>query len=236
MIDHDAADELLAGYVLGSLTGPDAEEADRLLTEHVPDCLTCRSTLDAFRGVTGELGLVTDPVNPPETLLPRLQRDLDGGGRRSRPRAWSPARIVAGPAAAVVLLGAGGLALTQGGGSGPSGPLTQADLAQVQTMAANPDTQVHDLGGGAREIEPPDREELYVWGTAVPSPRPGFTYRLWAIKGVVATFIGDFVPLDGMVALKVSVDPNTVDRLEVTEEPIGSTPSQPGQPAWTSTG
>jgi hypothetical protein len=48
VIDHDAADELLAGYVLGSLTGPDAEEADRLLTEHVPDCLTCRSTLDGI--------------------------------------------------------------------------------------------------------------------------------------------------------------------------------------------
>ncbi|MBW8742248.1 MAG: hypothetical protein JF623_06400 [Acidobacteria bacterium] len=56
MIDHDAADELLAGYVLGSLSGPDAEEADRLLTEHVPDCLTCRTTLDAFRGSRGDGG------------------------------------------------------------------------------------------------------------------------------------------------------------------------------------
>lgn len=236
MIDHDAADELLAGYVLGSLTGPDAEEADRLLTQHVPDCLTCRTTLDAFRGVTGELGLAADPVNPPGTLLPRLQRDLDGGGRRSRLRAWSPARIVAGAAAAVVLLGAGGLALTQDGGPGPSAPLTQADLAQVQNIADNPDSHTHDLGGGTREIEPADREELYVWGTAVPSPKPGFTYRLWAIKDGSATFIGDFAPVDGMVALKVSVDPNLVDELKVTQEPIGSVPSQPGQAAWDETG
>ena len=72
VIDHDAAEELLAGYVLGALTGADAEAADRLLDEHVPDCITCRGTLDAFRGVTGELGLVADPLTPPEPLLPRI--------------------------------------------------------------------------------------------------------------------------------------------------------------------
>ena len=31
VIDHEAAEELLAGYVLGALTGADAEAADRLL-------------------------------------------------------------------------------------------------------------------------------------------------------------------------------------------------------------
>jgi hypothetical protein len=222
--------------VLGSLTGPDAEEADRLLTEHVPDCLTCRTTLDAFRGLTGDLGLVADPLSPPETLLPRLQRGLEGNEHRSRLRAWSPARIVAGAAAAVVLLGAAGLALTQGGGAGPSAPLTQADLAQVRTMAANPGAQTKDLGGGTTEIEPPDREALYVLGTAVAGPRQGYTYRLWAVQGDSATFIGDFAPVNGLVALKVSVDPNSVDKLLVTEEPVGSTPSQPGQPAWDATG
>ena len=40
VIDHDAAEELLAGYVLGALTGADADAADRLLDEHVPDCIT----------------------------------------------------------------------------------------------------------------------------------------------------------------------------------------------------
>ncbi len=235
MIDHEAADELLAGYALGSLTGPDAEEADRLLTEHVPDCLTCRATLDAFQGVTGELGMVADPLAPPETLLPRMERELTGGRRRSGLRGWSPARIVAGAAAAVVLVGAAGIALTHGG-SGSADPLTQADLAQVQTMADQPDTQRRDLGGGTSEIEPADREELYVMGVGVADPRSGFTYRLWAVQGDSATFIGDFMPLDGRVALKVSVDPNAVDSLLVTEEPAASTPTQPGEPAWDATG
>lgn len=235
MIDHEAVDELLAGYVLGSLSGPDAEEADRLLTEHVPECAACRATLDAFQGVTGELGLVAGPLAPPDTLLPRMERELEDRGRRTRARGWSPARMVAGAAAAVVLVGAAGLALTQGG-TGPSQPLTQADLAQVRTMAENPDTQVDDIGGGTAEIVPPGREELYLMGTAVADPRPGFTYRLWAVKGAVATFVGDFQPSNGVVVLKVSVDPETVDRLLVTEEPIGSVPSQPGQPAWDAAG
>ena len=62
------------------------------------------------------------------------------------------------------------------------------------------------------------------------------SYRLWAMQGDSATYIGDFAPVDGLVVLKVSVDPNLVDKLLVTEEPIGSIPSQPGQPAWDATG
>jgi len=65
VIDHDATDELLAGYVLGSLSGEDAVEVDRLLAEHVPDCDRCRATLDAFQGLTGEIGLSASPAPPP---------------------------------------------------------------------------------------------------------------------------------------------------------------------------
>ena len=74
-------------------TGADAEAANRLLDEHVPDCITSRH-LDAFRGVTGELGLVADPSAPPEPLLPRIERELTGGRRRRLPQ-WRPARMVA---------------------------------------------------------------------------------------------------------------------------------------------
>jgi predicted anti-sigma-YlaC factor YlaD len=152
VIDHEAAEELLAGYVLGSLTGADAEAADRLLDEHVPDCITCRDTLDAFRGVTGELGLVADPLTPPEPLLPRIERELTGGRRRRLPQ-WRPARMVAGAAAAVVLIGAVGLALTNDGGSGPSELLTKADLATVTDLARSPGSQTQG-SGEASEVEP----------------------------------------------------------------------------------
>jgi hypothetical protein len=228
VIDHDAADELLAGYVLGSLTGADADAADRLLDEHVPDCITCRGTLDAFRGVTGELGLVADPLAPPEPLLPRLERELAGGRRRRFPQ-WGPARVVAGAAAAVILIGVVGLALVNDAGSGPSQLLTKADLATVTTLASSPGTQNTKVGE-ATEVEPPTHDELYIMWTGVPAPGAGFTYRLWAVRGDAVTYLGDFLPDNGVVALRIAVDPTTVDKLLITSEQLGSPPSQPVEP------
>ena len=229
MIDHDAADELLAGYVLGSLTGPDAEEADRLLTEHVPDCLTCRATLDAFQGVTGELGLVADPLAPPETLLPRMERELTGGRtRRANLPSWSPARIVAGAAAAVVLIGVVGLSLLNDGGD-PSQLLTKADLAQVNQLKAQPETSVAPITStvaDAEEVEPSDHSELYVMGT-FEAAGPGFTYRLYAVRDGSTSYIGDLNPPSGLVAFRVAVDPATVDGLILQVEPVASPPSEP---------
>ena len=228
MIDHDAADELLAGYVLGSLTGSDAEEADRLLIEHVPDCLTCRRTLDAFRGVTGELGLMADPVSPPETLLPRIERELTGG-RRRRAQQWGPARYVAGAAAAVVLMGVVGLSLLNDGGAGPSQLLTKADLAQVNQIKGQPGSEsspITSTVADAEEVEPSDHSELYVMGT-FEALGPGYTYRLYAVQGATETYVTDLGPASGLVAFRVAVDPATVDRLILKVEPVASPPSQP---------
>jgi len=52
--DHERIDELLAGYVLLSLSGEDAAEADRILVDHVPSCPTCRANLSEFQAVAGE--------------------------------------------------------------------------------------------------------------------------------------------------------------------------------------
>ena len=52
--DHTAIEELLAGYVLRSLTGEDASEADRLLSDHVPICSLCRQTLAGFLGIAND--------------------------------------------------------------------------------------------------------------------------------------------------------------------------------------
>jgi anti-sigma-K factor RskA len=227
VIDHEAADELLAGYVLGSLSGEDAAEADRLLTEHVPECQDCRATLDAFQGLTGELGMVAAPSVPPETLLPRLQRSLDGPRRRGLP-AWSPSRLVVAAAAAVVVVGVAGLAITQGG-DGAQQLMSQADLAQVRLLKADPTTRVEKIGP-AKELIPPGLAELYIWGEDVAPPPAGFTYRLWTVDAGGETWIGDFIPHNGVVALHIAVDPATVDDVLVTVEPIGSEPSQPGEP------
>jgi anti-sigma-K factor RskA len=225
VIDHERADELLAGYVLESLTGDDAAEAERLLTDHVPECAVCRATLDAFQAVSGEIGLSPEPVATPETLLPRLHRSLDGGRSRRLP-AWSPARLVAAAAAAIVVVGVAGLALTQRHEGPQQQLMTQADLTMFQNLKHQGAT-VSDIGNEAKEVVPPTSEELYIFGTDVPAPPPGSTYRIWAVDPDGETWVGDFLPVDGEVALRITVDPTTAHLL-ITVEPLGSEPSEPG--------
>jgi anti-sigma-K factor RskA len=227
--DHDAIDELLAGYVLGALSGADAAEMDRLFVEHVPDCSTCRETLRVFQELTGDLGVSTDPLAPPDMLLPRLQRDL-GPRRVRRMPSWSAGRIAATVAAVVVAVGVAG-AVVGGNGGGSDSVLANADLSQIQTIKASPGSTTTE-NGEVEQVTPSDREETYVMGTSVPAPPAGMTYRLWAIgSDGAATYVGDFTPIDGVVALEIRLDPTTLE-IRVTTEPIGSQPVTPGQPAW----
>jgi anti-sigma-K factor RskA len=226
--DHDAIDELLAGYVLRALSGPDAAEADRLLAEHVPDCADCQDTLTAFQGITGDLAVSVAPGRVPEMLLPRLHTQLEPRRTRRMP-AWGGGRVVAAVAAVVVLVGVAGLAVSsRGGGSDPV--LANADLAQIRSVAAQPGAQTTDLGE-ADEVTAPGIEETYVMGEGVSAPPAGMTYRLWAVGPDGARYLGDFTPVQGIVALEIQIDTATV-RLLVTVEPAGSEPGTPGQPAW----
>jgi hypothetical protein len=103
----------------------------------------------------------------------------------------------------------------------------------VKLVKDQPGTQVTPIGSGpASEIVPTNVQELYVAGTDVPAPPDGFTYRLWAVRGTDETWIGDFLPQNGLVALRIAIDPLAVDHLLVTLEPAGSEPSEPGETAW----
>jgi hypothetical protein len=158
-----------------------------------------------------------------------MERELTGGrGRRAGFPGWSPARIVAGAAAAVVLIGAVGLSLLNDGGD-PSQLLTKADLAQVNQLKAQPETSVAPITStvaDAEEVEPSDHSELYVMGT-FEAAGPGFTYRLYAISGGSTSYLGDLNPPTGLVAFRVAVDPATVDELILQVEPVASPPSEP---------
>jgi hypothetical protein len=227
---HDTIDELLAGYVLRSLSGEDAARADRLLAEHVPGCADCRMTLDAFGSVVADLALDAPVVEPPETLLPALHRELEP---RTVRRGWNPARVGAVAAGFVLVVGLGGLALTQfGGGTGSGGTLPQGDVQAALDVARLPNATKVNLGE-ASEVSAPGLEAFWLLGGHVPEPGPGRVYRLWTVSGDRATFVGDFLPdANGLVVIRVELDPNSFDRVLVTEEPIGSTPSTPGDPAW----
>ena len=230
-MNHDAIDELLAGYVLRTLSGDDAAQADRLLSEHVPTCAACRVALDAFQGVAADLTLAVDPIAPPEVLLPRLHRELEPRSRR-----WSGNRggaVAAGVVAAVIgLAGVGGFAIGQG--RTPSGTSNDADIARAVEFAKEHDATLSSVGQ-VTEISAPGVEEFYITGTNVPAPPAGTAYRLWLSEGSDALYLGDFLPsASGTVVLHVQVDPTGADGLLVTVEPIGSTPTAPGQPVWSS--
>ena len=235
MIDrHGEAQELLAGYALQSLSGEDAAEADRLLAEHVPGCSECRRTLDAFQAVAGELALDAEPIPPPDPLLPRIHREMEPRGRSGG--RWTSGRLVAAAAGVVLLVGAGGLAITQLGDR-KTAQVPAADVQELVDFAIHHKTQAQTLGGNAQEISARGVQELYVYGRGVPAPAPGFVYRLWAVSAKDATHLRDFLPYpDGTVLVRVAVDPSTFDHLLVTMEPAGSEPLVPGEPAWPETG
>ncbi|HEY8018158.1 MAG TPA: hypothetical protein VIG53_01560 [Actinomycetota bacterium] len=223
--DHEAIQELLAGYALRSLSGDDAAEAERALDDHLPGCDTCRRTLEAFDAVAADLAFATDPVAPPDLLLARLHRDMEP--RRRAARTWNAGRLVAVAASIIVIAGVSGLVLSRSGGVG-SAELVAANLEQALTAAAQPDAETREIGA-TTEVTAPDG--FFLFGRDVPQPPVGQVYRLWLIEDGEAYYVDEFVPESGIVALRVLVE-GSFDDVLVTLEDAATTPGQPGSPAW----
>ena len=223
--DHDAIEELLAGYVLRSLSGADAAEADRLLSEHVPGCATCRDTLDDLQRLTADLGLAAAPLTPPETLLPRLHRELEPQAPRRRPM-----QLFAVAAGVVAVVGLAGLTVSQNIRAN-NADVRADSLANAAQLAARPDARMVDVGP-VQEISAPGEEHLYVMGEGVPAPPAGSVYRVWLVSDGVPTFAGDFVPEGGEVFLDVPFDPSRHDDLWISIEPAGAPTDAPTSADW----
>lgn len=228
MDEHERILELLAGSVLLALEGEDLEEAERLLAEHVPGCLTCRSALAELQATAGELALAAPPIEPPELLLPRLRRrisEADAGRRRG----LAVAALVAGVTA---LVGMAGLSISLGSRA------TRAEaerITAVEMLSAMRDPSARPVPleatstaatGGLVEVA--HQERLYLYGEDVPDPLPGHAYQLWLGSGGTFTPVGEpFLPRDGIVLLRLTVDPGRFDEILITEEPLGEVPEQP---------
>lgn len=232
MTDHEAIEELLAGYSLRSLSGSDAREAAVVLEGHVPTCDTCRELLHDLGVVTADLSLAATPIEPPQTLLPRLYRSMEpragGAGRAS---AWTSGRLVAAAAGLVLVVGLAGLALRAGDGASLTQG-TSADLQEALRLAEGGSARTTDLGP-ATEVVVPGNEEFYVVGRDVPAPPPGSVYRLWLVSETATIHAGDFTPAaDGSVVLLVRANPSTFDHVLVTVEPADTEAGEPGEDAW----
>jgi hypothetical protein len=231
--EHDRIDELMAGYALRSLTGEDATEADRLLSEHVPGCARCRETLLALSDTVADLAFAADPIAPPDTLLPRLHRELEPRGERAPVGRW--VGVAAGVA---VVLVAGGLAVSQ--------VFRASDLqeqnalfAQALRYSQRPDADSARLVGTdaedpapVSEVAAPDSDHFFLVGSDVPQAPAGLAYGIWLSDGVDAVFAGTFVPGPGMTVVKVPFDRSRFDRVLITLEIEGDVPTEPGDPLW----
>jgi hypothetical protein len=227
-VDHERIEELLAGYVLLALSGEDAIEADRLLSEHVPTCPMCRETLAGFQSVAGELPLAALPVRVPELVLPRIRRGMDDQPRRRR-----GAAMVAVAAGVVALVGMAGLSLTMTGRLNRSEEFrgkalrflsALSDPATSQVSLPPTSSSMSDLV----EVSGPTLERMYLYGHGVPTPAPGHAYQLWLGSNGVYTRVGPpFVPEDGIVFLELPADTSLYDEIWITEESIAQVPTHP---------
>jgi len=228
----DRIDELLAGYALRSLTGDDAAEADRLLSEHVPDCVRCRETLLAFGETVADLALGADPMPPPDTLLPRLHRELEPETTRRPVGRW--VGVAAGMA---VVLVTGGLAVSQ---SVRLGDLEERNdlLRQAFQLSQRPDADTALLDASEptalSAISAPDVDHFFLVGSDVPDAPAGFVYGVWLADQFSddAVFAGSFVPASGMTVVRVPFDRFRFDRVLITLEREGTVPVGPGHVVW----
>ena len=229
---HESIEELLAGYVLRSLSGEDAVQADHLLSDHVPHCPACRDSLAVFQAVTADLALEAAPIKPPDTLLPRLHRGLGAQDRRRRPVA-----IFAVAASVVAVVGFAGLAVTQNMRVNDTRSRID-DIRSAFDFARLPGTSMVPVDGSSAdtesltEISRPGTELFYLVGTDVPKPPEGTVYRVWLLSGTQATWATDFVPEPGMMVVTLEFDPSLYDRILISVEPAGSTPDTPELAVW----
>jgi hypothetical protein len=237
-LDHERIEELLAGYVLLSLSGEDAIEADRLLSEHVPTCPMCRETLAGFQAVVGELPLAAPAARVPDLVLPRIHRGMTDTPARGR-RGMSRLAVAASVAA---LVGMAGFSISLSGRASKAeeqrGRLLDV-LSAIGQPGASPVSLRSQSGGtgGLVEVSGPTFETMYIYGEDVPDPAPGYEYQLWLGSGGTFQPIGDpFRPEDGIVLLELlNVDTSRFDEIWITEELEGSHPSAPsvdGAHSW----
>jgi anti-sigma-K factor RskA len=229
---HDDIEELLAGYVLRSLSGEDASRADQLLSDHVPTCAACRDTLAVFQSVTADLALGTGPIEPPDTLLPRLRRDL--GPQGIRRRSMGALAVAAG---VIAVVGLAGLSVTQGMRVN-SARNSLNDISAALDFARQPGASMASVDGATSDTEPlteisdPGVEEFYLVGRNLPSPPPGEVYRIWLVSNSTPTFVGDFTPDPGFTIVKMAFDPSRYDEILISVEREGSEHDTPSNAVW----
>ncbi|MGH2724738.1 MAG: anti-sigma factor domain-containing protein [Actinomycetota bacterium] len=226
--DHDRVQELLAAHALRGLDPEDAQLAERALVEHVPGCPRCRSALEAFTEVAGDLGLLATPVEPPTALAARVRR-VSGHRLPRRPRA------TAWTAAAVATLAALGLTAWNMSlvGRLDRAETQQAWLAGAMSTASRPGASILSLTGRSPArvtlMHDPAAQETYMFATRL--PRTEGVYRVWFVGAGQRWTPGVLEPDErGIAMMPVDTDMSRWQVVMVTREGEGRTPSPTASP------
>ena len=240
--DHERIDELLAGYVLLSLSGEDAAEADQVLVDHVPSCARCRATLSELQAVSGDLALAAPPVDPPETLLPRLHRAMDDVPLAGRTRRRGA--LIAVAASAVALVAMGGLSLVLG--SRLSNAETRTGTA-LEILSAMRSPGASPVNVTPQDQTPPDSGMVEVSAPDIRTPLHRRGVLSQSRPPVTRTSCGSGATGSGRRSARCSgrttgscssrspdVDVSQFDEVWITQEAVGPTPTEPNTdgPSW----
>ncbi len=234
--EHQEIQELLAGYALEALTGPDAARAEMALSEHVPTCASCREVLDGFRAVVGDLGLAATPRAAPDLVWASLRRkaaepELGTALQRRRFAMWSAA------AAAVALFGlAGWNAFLNQRVLRDEG--REAVLAEAVSTVGHPDARVVPFRGSMSAhlsaAYVPGTGRVYLMGSGLGRPHHHHVYRIWFTSGgVPVASATTFVPEGGTVIVLIRADPSRYEGIWVTEEQEDQSPDPEASPLMT---
>jgi len=224
--DHERIHELLAGHAVGALSGEDTIEADRLLVEHVPTCPLCLETLAGFRAVADELALAPNPHQPADLVLARIRRSV-----RPEPAGRRTTVFVAAAASLAALVGLAALSMSLGTRANRAedhlGRMSELLDALSQPGAAP--VRLESLGADPMvEVSGPDLQRIIVAGRGVPRPAEHFVYVIWVGTQDGFRPLGTVTPdEDGYVYRVFEVDPASFDRILITEERSGTSPSEP---------
>jgi hypothetical protein len=238
--EHERIEELLAGYALLSLSGEEADEADRLLTDHVPSCVTCRRLLGSFQGLTGDLALAVDPIPVPELVSAQIRRQIEDAPARARRTRRAPVVAVAASVAALVAMGGLSFSMASRASRAESRTATAIELLSAMRSPGVSPVRVDPQGSTPAEssflgVPAPDVRRFYLVADLCPEPSPGHAYQLWLGQNGSFTPVGEmFVPRDGVVLLELTVDAARYDEVWITQELTGLPPETPteGDRSW----
>ncbi len=229
MKEHEAMEDILAGYALHALDPHEQAAAETAISAHLPFCPECRKTLEDFQQIAGDLALAAGSRRPPPKLSSALRRELG-------PTRWTFARWAGGVAAVAAVLALSAILVWNMHLTGRmnDAEIRQARTTEVLATVTHPASRLVQLSwerpdrqGSLAAAFVPGRQLLYLFGS-VSAPPEHHVYQVWLTRDGQFVEAGTFLPDRGLVLLRIDRDPRSYDGMLITEEPVSGSHAPSG--------